>query len=307
MNKIKKQSGGIILLCCVLLYYILFFTRLLNEPMRQVTYLLSGQNTALQESIFQSRAIEMHFQSSQGLFQYYYTTLLSQLQFGPYMNFTVYIFAFFSITPAYLFVMLILRERREKVSFDVEQRYWRLFTQNFINYLVFASLISGVGSVLSRILATLFQAGTTPANQIALQNNLKSNFFISIVPIIFLAPIIEEIIFRGILLSAIKRVMTKLKYQKLNQHIAFLKRFSIQLTWAEGVAIIVSSIFFAAIHLTSGSSQWIYFPAYFFGGLGLGAIYVYNKERLYASIVVHAVYNALPILLNVILHKRLGG
>ena len=82
-----------------------------------------------------------------------------------------------------------------------------------------------------------------------------------------LAPIIEEIFFRGLVQSALRRIVSP---------------------W---VAILITSIIFAAIH----TSQPQYIPALFVLAVMLG----YNYERcgrLWASILIHMLFNAATLI-----------
>lgn len=263
-------------------------------------YILSGQNSNLVNELASGRQLMQVMENTAlpELFQHHYTTVITQVQIGPYMNFTVYMCTFFIVTPLFLVSSFLLKQRLSDGSFEREKKYWLQFKTNFFNYLFVSFMLSGIGSILSSILSTITRTGLTSANQAAIQNNLQSNFIISIVPIVLLAPIIEEIVFRGVILSSIKRGFARYvgfnatKKIKIYQNIEFER--------SELIAIVTSSILFALIHLSTNLNQWVYFPAYFFGGLALGGIYVWNKERVYVSIIVHAMYNALPIIIRLI-------
>lgn len=84
----------------------------------------------------------------------------------------------------------------------------------------------------------------------------------SIVTVVIAAPILEEILCRGIVLKGL------------------LQNYSPQ------KAIIISAIFFAVIHL----NPWQALPA-FFGGLFLGWVY-YKTQSVFPGMIVHATINA---------------
>ncbi|MCO5946361.1 CPBP family intramembrane glutamic endopeptidase [Mucilaginibacter flavidus] len=84
----------------------------------------------------------------------------------------------------------------------------------------------------------------------------------SIATVVIAAPILEEILCRGIILKGL------------------LQNYSPQ------KAIIISAIFFAAIHL----NPWQALPA-FFGGLFLGWVY-YKTQSVFPGMIVHATINA---------------
>ncbi|MCK5114228.1 MAG: CPBP family intramembrane metalloprotease [Phycisphaerae bacterium] len=82
-----------------------------------------------------------------------------------------------------------------------------------------------------------------------------------------LAPVVEEIFFRGLLQSALRRIVSP---------------------W---VAIGIASVIFAAVH----TSQWQYMPALFVLAVALG----YNYERcgrLWPSILMHALFNSATLI-----------
>lgn len=94
----------------------------------------------------------------------------------------------------------------------------------------------------------------------------KKDFF-SIATLVIAAPLLEEILCRGIVLKGLLKNYTPRK------------------------AIIISAIFFAAIHL----NPWQAFPA-FFGGLFMG--WLYNKtQSVIPGIIAHATINAAGALL----------
>lgn len=304
---IRKYTEFILLLAAGVSYYVLFFTQLFHSQIRQFAYLLSGNSTQLSENLALSRSAlnVLTGESGSVMFQQYYSSLMQQLQFGPYMNFSVYMLTLFITAPLFLISAFIVKERKRQSSFALERMYWSQFTRTFFNYLFTMFIFSGIGSILSSILAALVRSEGTSANQAAIQNNLQSNFIISIVPIVILAPIIEEIVFRGVLLSSINKLFGKFLPFTAQKKIRVYKNIEFQNT--EIFAIVLSAIFFALIHLSSNWNQWVYFPAYFFGGVALGGIYVWNRERLYVPILVHAVYNALPIFLMTIIRLITKG
>ncbi|MGL4662336.1 MAG: lysostaphin resistance A-like protein [Culicoidibacterales bacterium] len=307
MKGIRRGLSGICLLFVVVSYYIFFFTSMFNVQFRHFAYILGGNNSDLGNYVTLSRistkALESTF--SNDMFQHFYTTVSQQIQFGPYMNFIVYVITFLVVVPLFLISVLLLRYRNTQGSFEKEKEYFLLFRTQFFNYLFTAFMLSGFGSICSSVLSTLTSSSLTSANQAAIQSNLNSNFIISIVPIVILAPIIEEIVFRGVLLSGINAFLKHFFAFSTTKKIKLYK--DIQFQYSEIIAILGSSILFALIHLSTNWSQWVYFPAYFCGGLALGGIYVWNKERIYASMITHSVYNGLPIVLTAIMRLIMKG
>lgn len=307
MGKIRKSFVTISFLLCGLVYYLLFFTRVFNSALREFAYILSGHPIDVAKSLVQSRdVIEYVGEKGYPLYQYFSSTLVSQLQYGPYMNLVVYMIALFTVVPIYLIAKFI-QTYRQNLNVQEEKKHAREFKKHFLNYLIFTFVISGIGSTLSALLAALFiKSGPTSANQAAIQNNLQANFIITFIPIALLAPIIEEIVFRGVLLSGVKSLLEKSITWK-TKRITISKKHLISFTYAELGSLLFSSTLFALIHLSTNINQWVYFPAYFCGGIALGGIYVINRERIYSSIFVHATYNAVPVLIMTIIRLVLGG
>lgn len=307
-KQIRTMSYTIGMISVAVGYYILFFTRLFDVQIRSLAYTLSGSNVLLRENVamLAKDMNQVNQPNATEMFQAMYSAVTQHIQFGPYMNFSVYMVTLFAIVPLFLVSTFVLKRRSVRGSMQQEKQYFTQFKQSFLNYMYTAFLLSAFGGVLTTILSTLTQANTTSANQAAIQNNLQNNFLISIVPIVILAPIIEEIVFRGVLLSGLKQVVAYFtKERAASRKIKIYGHIEFELI--DIVMIIISSAVFALIHLTTNFNQWIYFPSYFFGGVALGSIYVWNKERLYVSIIVHAVYNALPILVTTILRLITKG
>lgn len=298
--QMRRMSMLFCLVFTVSSYYVLFFTSLFTTQIRSFMYILSGHNSNLGQDLGIARLVAQTMEKTpvSDMFQHHYNSVLAQVQIGSYMNFTVYMITFFIVTPLFLIYLFLLRNNQLAGSFEREKTYWSMFKANFFNYVFTSFMLSGVGSILSSFLSMLTRSDLTSANQVAIQNNLQSNFLVSIIPIVILAPIIEEIVFRGVLLSSIKQFLVRHVDFNATKIIKIYK--DIQFEQSELIAIITSAVLFALIHLSTNFNQWVYFPAYFFGGLALGGIYVWNKERVYVSIVVHAVYNALPIFLMAI-------
>lgn len=306
MEKTRKSTVVAIFLLSAFTYYLLFFTPVFNAQMRELAYILSGHSYEAAQRAAESRALIAQMgDKALPLYQYYSATLVSQLQYGPYMNLTVYMTALFSVVPFFLVATYLLKEKRVfNVNDEIQQA--KNFKKNFFNYLIFTFVIAGIGSALSVMLASIFlKASPTSANQAAIQNNLQSNFIITFIPIAILAPIVEEIVFRGVLLSGLKRFF-EMKGTWKTKQLVVSKKHNFIFTYSEVASLLFSSTLFALIHLSTNFNQWVYFPVYFCGGIALGGIYIVNRERIYASILIHGTYNAFPVLMMAILRLILG-
>ena len=107
------------------------------------------------------------------------------------------------------------------------------------------------------------QNGSNPLLEIVLNNNNYLSFFLLFVTTTLLAPLFEEIIFRGILLPTLSR------------------DFGIIL------GIIVSSFIFALAHLSLGEM-----PPLFVLGIGLGITRIASGSLL-SSVIMHSLWNGL--------------
>lgn len=305
----RKWLYSIGVIASAVVYYLLFFTKIFGTELRQLTYVISGSNSALEQNIASGGTLIKTMDNAWAptMYRVFISSAQSEIQFGPYFNLTVYMLTFFIVVPLFLVSVLVFQKYNRVNSFADEKEYGLLFKKNFFNYLFTAFLISAVGNVLSQLLARLLQASTTPANQESIQRSLQSNFLITAIPIVILAPIIEEIVFRGVILSGIKQLIERFTRINTAKKVMIYKKYNIAFHYAEIIAIILSATLFAVIHLTSNFNQWIYFPTYFCAGVALGGVYVLNKERLYASIAIHAAYNAIPLLFMLVLRTILGG
>ena len=110
------------------------------------------------------------------------------------------------------------------------------------------------------------QMGSNPLLEIVLNNNNYFAFFILFITTTILAPLFEEIIFRGVLLPILSR------------------DFGII------VAIVISSFVFAIAHLSFSE-----FPPLFILGIGLACTRLISG-RLISSVVMHSLWNGLTFL-----------
>ena len=135
--------------------------------------------------------------------------------------------------------------------------------------ILFAGIALGIDKLFS-----LFTKSSNNQNLIVLI--IRSNVgFLMVISTVFLAPIVEELFYRKIAFT-------------------FLKRFSLP------IAYIGCSLLFALPHMlsTNMSSEWILqlIPYLLCGGM-LTFIYHINKENIYASIVAHMLNNLMALLL----------
>mgnify|MGYP001183995981 CR=1 FL=1 len=110
------------------------------------------------------------------------------------------------------------------------------------------------------------QAGSNPLLEIVLNNNNYLAFIILFFTTTIIAPLFEEIIFRGVLLPILSR------------------------DFGEIIGIIISSFVFALAHLS-----FTEFPPLFVLGIGLATTRLISG-RLFSSVVMHSLWNGLTFL-----------
>lgn len=147
----------------------------------------------------------------------------------------------------------------------------KFFIQNKKKYIDFDltiwGIFLGIGMISNLILKIV--VGEESTNQIIVEN-LPMVF--KIVSGIFLAPILEEIVFRGLLKKVIKNKV---------------------------VFIIISSLIFGTMHIVPNlinPIQLLYLVPYVLAGVELGFIYA-KTDNIFTSITLHMFSNALGILL----------
>lgn len=134
----------------------------------------------------------------------------------------------------------------------------------------FRQLQLGAVTSVAVITASFFVIYATQAIQ--LQAHAPASLFTSI-PIFLLIGITEEVIFRGVLLRDLLKIISP------------------------GAAIFVSSLVFAVVHIPNPNFGFIGFVTLFVSGLALGLLYA-KTENLSAPIAAHVVWNLLQNILG---------
>lgn len=148
----------------------------------------------------------------------------------------------------------------------------------------------GVGFISLIVVSSILQAAgitdQTSNNQSFIETMLKQYPFYTVVVTIIFAPIVEEVIFRGIVFSFFEKL--NLKY-RLNTVLAF----------------VVSSSFFGLIHVTDelftnfGRGLLLGLP-YITLGLVMATVF-YLTKSLFASIITHFIQNFISIMMSLLL------
>ena len=168
----------------------------------------------------------------------------------------------------------------------------------FILYVVVGYAFFMLCNYISAIFQTVFNLTEEAGNEEAIVGILNSgtfNFVFMAISVVFLAPILEEIVFRKCFFNL------------------FSRKFNVILT------ILFSSLLFGAIHVVSpiinavsvaleDPSKWssvltqvLYLFVYSAMGVGLGLAYQYSKRNLIPVIIIHMFNNFLSILITVLM------
>jgi membrane protease YdiL (CAAX protease family) len=167
------------------------------------------------------------------------------------------------------------------------------FTSHWKRHLLIAIISFAVMYGLTELTNYIFYLLKLPlssSNQDFIINALKSETFIYVaISVVFLAPFVEEVIFRKLLFGAIE---SNLKLPKI-------------------VVVIISTVIFSLIHLSSeitlvfsDISNFKYLVAFFlYAPLAfvLSFSYSYSKNNIFTVIIVHMLNNLLSIILILVL------
>lgn len=184
---------------------------------------------------------------------------------------------FFSTLISMIFAVVLLKD------FFIDNI--KAFRQNLVKNILW-SATAGLGimyliSYLANILIVLFLGTTDSAtNQLLFESLIENNFIFMAIQAIVFAPIVEELIFRGLI------------FRTFRQYNIYLGHF-------------ISAFCFGFIHIYQGlfagdMTQLIYLLSY--GGMGFAFSLVYEKRKtIVAPMIVHMLNNLIATLLITVL------
>ena len=162
---------------------------------------------------------------------------------------------------------------------DTMIEQWHDFKKNIKDNLIYGCLIGMAilyGLALIGGFITMMLGGhSSSENQVLLETITNAHPLIMIITTVIFAPILEEMIFRGIVFGW---------FYELNPKLAYL----------------VSGFIFGFIHvmisiLSGNISEWVQIFGYFFMGVGL--CYLYEKrDNIYVPILAHATNNLIAMI-----------
>lgn len=170
----------------------------------------------------------------------------------------------------YLIIIIILIFLN-KIDLKKEIKDFKL---NYKKYLKFILSIWFIGFILM-IISNYFITKTSslPSNELSVRTYMNTKFVESIITMVIMAPILEEITFR----YSFSKIKNKYLY------------------------LIISTLLFAMIHINpENASELPFLIPYSFLGLSFSLIF-YKTKNIFASITAHAIHNYTIIMLLLIL------
>jgi len=179
--------------------------------------------------------------------------------------FSVFSYSMTMLTPILFFHFLIVRNEGKKLSFDFSPKPFRVYLLIFpmmFGMMIIADYTTQLIPTTGNFLGPIYKIYTDEFSKL-----LTSPVSLVLMTVI-LAPILEEILFRGIIMKGMIHNQVK-----------------------PATAIIISAFIFGAVHF----NPW-QFAGAFLLGLVLGLVY-YKTKSLLMSIMLHAFNNLLSVLM----------
>ncbi|MBV6881523.1 type II CAAX endopeptidase family protein [Epilithonimonas ginsengisoli] len=180
-------------------------------------------------------------------------------------GFNIFMYCATMLTPVLFFDLLVVRKEKKKLNFDFSTKPFRVYLLIFpmmFGMMLVADYTTQLIPTTGGILGPIYELYTKEFAKL-----LKDPVALVIMTVI-LAPILEEILFRGVIMKGM-----------INNKVA------------PATAIIVSALIFGAVHF----NPW-QFAGAFLLGLVLGLVY-YKTKSLLMPILLHAFNNLLSALM----------
>lgn len=177
----------------------------------------------------------------------------------------------------FMFFIIVFKKYLKDQLLDLWKNRFRV-----INILVIGFLMMVAASILSSMILEALDVTETSDNQEALNMLVNGSLFDKISLFVFavlLAPFVEEIVFRKAVLN-----IFHFKYNADGSKKAKIKKVIFA-----SIAILISSLVFGLIHVTSGDFVQIIY--YAFLGIILGLLYLVSNKNIYVPIFVHLLIN----------------
>ena len=177
---------------------------------------------------------------------------------------------FFMAVPPLIILYLQIKSVDEKFNFRKDYFQFNLFpiretlANGFKGWLTIIPFVLLVSLIMNLIVDS--QNGSNPLLEIVLNNSNYVSFTLLFLTTTVLAPLFEEIIFRGVLLPILSRDLGIV------------------------IGITISAFIFALAHLSISE-----IPPLFILGIGLGIVRL-TSGRLFSSVIMHSLWNGLTFL-----------
>jgi len=187
------------------------------------------------------------------------------------------------------FVMILLTFKVFKVDFQKIDSWGKFFLQMLVGvFCTFGAAM--VGNMIVMLLGTTDVA----MNQELIESAIVAMPILMIITVVIFAPIVEEIIFRLVLMNLIKwKVFVPQEYDS-----EFTRKLKKIFSWRPIYSLILSSLVFGLIHVLIGGL--IHIIPYFLMGLVFGFFYLRNNNIWHVTIL-HIIHNGLTVLLMLLL------
>ncbi len=242
--------------------------RRMNDRLRIDDSVLAGKLTGNMIAYGYLTGSAMYFFSAPLIGQYLAVLLVGH--YGSYNLLLAVLNLFFQLIM--LVTMIAIMKDFVIESFRHFARGWKVellwsFSVGFPVMFIINALLGG--------LVTLFVSSES-ANEAAITQQAQSNFAIIVITSVILAPVVEELFFRGVIFRS-------------------LSRYNVVL------GMIVSSLVFGFIHiyqaLFAGDLSQLYYLIQY-GGMGLVLSWVYvTRRNIFSAVVVHLLNNAISMVL----------
>ncbi len=181
---------------------------------------------------------------------------------------------FISAVVSFLVITFIARKRLASGT-------TKLFTKfRYISLAIGGFALMYIANIGLTVLYNALGIVGSSVNQDALELMISINPVIMALPIAILIPVVEEIVFRGVLLEYFERRIGVIG------------------------GVIISSALFGLIHVSDAASL-VFFPIYFALGLILALIYVKSNKNILVPIIAHVLNNGIAVLALLIMNGGL--
>jgi len=188
---------------------------------------------------------------------------LEQIQGGEIFGIEILALTNFIVYAILCSVLLLLTRKNFKQDFQKISSWG-----NFCGQMGIGLACTFGAAILGNTMVMLLGTTDTAANQALAEAALATMPFLMIITITFLGPIVEEIIFRLVLMNLFN--------------------------WKPVYNLIFSSLIFGSVHVLIGG--WIHIIPYFLMGLVFGYFYLKN-DNIWHVTILHILHNGLTVLL----------